>query len=218
MRRAHDAYYTPAWQTRALLAHQEISGSVLEPCAGDGGIVRKLSQPLLEGRKINRIQYVTANDIAVGCCHEHIFDASRHDVYSLHGPFDWVITNPPYKMPLCMEIVANAVRHARVGVAMLLRLSFLEPTKVRGPWLAEHQPNRLIVLPRYSYTQNGSTDSVTTAWMIWLRRPLRADESAILSLYSASRRYAGEESPDLDDGHRGSTTKEAACGSTRRGT
>ena len=40
VRRAHDAYYTPAWQTRALLAHQEISGSVLEPCAGDGGIVR----------------------------------------------------------------------------------------------------------------------------------------------------------------------------------
>jgi len=61
-------------------------------------------------------------------------------------------------------------------VAMLLRLSFLEPTaKVnpRGPWLAECPPSRLIVLPRCSYTGDGRTDSVTTAWMIWLRGDAR---------------------------------------------
>ena len=40
MRRANDAYYTPAWQTRALLAHQPIGGVVLEPCAGDGSIAK----------------------------------------------------------------------------------------------------------------------------------------------------------------------------------
>ena len=42
MRRRHDAYYTPPWQTALLLSHQPISGRVVEPCCGDGAIVRLL--------------------------------------------------------------------------------------------------------------------------------------------------------------------------------
>jgi hypothetical protein len=50
---------------------------------------------------------------------------------------------------------------------MLLRLSFLEPTRERGPWLAANPPDLVIVLPRISFTGDGKTDSVTCAWMIW---------------------------------------------------
>lgn len=56
---------------------------------------------------------------------------------------------------------------AIVGVAMLLRLSYLEPTKDRGHWLNDHPPTQMIVLPRISFTGDGKTDSVTCAWMIW---------------------------------------------------
>ena len=127
-------------------------------------------------------------------------DAASADLYKLEkfggvGPVDWVVTNPPYKMPLCRDIVANAVAFARVGVAMLLRLSFLEPTaKVnpRGPWLASNPPSRILILPRYSYTQNGKSDSCTTAWMIWTKNTATILQPQIACLYNADVRYADE--------------------------
>ena len=40
------------------------------------------------------------------------------------GEFDWVITNPPFK--LAEEFVVEGLRVARVGVAVLVRTVFLE--------------------------------------------------------------------------------------------
>ncbi len=204
-RRTLDKYFTPAWQTRALLANQPISGTVLEPCAGDGAIARVIERQQWKEFQDSRngVQSSSAlvtNDIdpqSVGVYH---IDASSEDLYKLEkyggvGPVDWVVSNIPYKMPLCRDIVMNAVRFARIGVAMLLRLSFLEPTaKVhpRGPWLSSRAPDRILILPRYSYTQDGHSDSCTTAWMIWLRHPsaLVPSEPAIQCLYDADVTYA----------------------------
>ena len=55
----------------------------------------------------------------------------------------------------------------RVGVAFLLRLSFVEPTNERGDWLEKNPPTGRITLPRYSFTGDGRSDSVTAEWMIW---------------------------------------------------
>ena len=198
-RRTNDAYYTPAWQTRALLAHQEISGTVLEPCAGDMSIAREIQDA--QWRAFNSMarplppSALATNDVNGSA--NFSLDASSPELYQKTdcggvGPIDWVITNPPYKMPLCLGIVKQAVAFARVGVAMLLRISFAEPTKLRGPWLQANPVSRRLTLPRHSYTGNGSTDSATTEWYIWLKRPLRADEPPILSLYDADRRYAEE--------------------------
>lgn len=206
-RRANDAYYTPAWQTRALLAHQEISGVVLEPCAGDFAISDVVSEHLWRKFKDCRAGETASSSMTVNDIHgrpPYAIDASTPDLYKKEehggvGAVDWVISNPPYQMPLCRDIVAQAVKHARIGVAMLLRLSFLEPTaKVnpRGPWLARHPPSRILVLPRYSYTQDGKSDSCTTAWMIWLNtgvvRPCgcQKDTPSIECLYNADVRYA----------------------------
>ena len=189
-RRALDRYYTPPWQTRALLAHQEIRGVVLEPCAGDGAIARVIDGC---GRDVilNDIAY---HDVPVFDGHTAFaLSATDVELYRLCQRVDWVVTNPPYQMPLCRDIVALAVKRARVGVAMLLRQSFREPTakrNPRGPWLRANPLSRILTLPRYSYTQNGKSDSQTTEWMIWLRRPLRANEPAILSLDDAETCYA----------------------------
>jgi hypothetical protein len=43
-------------------------------------------------------------------------------------------------------------------------------------------------MPRYSFTGNGKSDSVTTAWMIWSRIPLAGP--AHVSCYDADRPYA----------------------------
>lgn len=89
---------------------------------------------------------------------------------------DWVITNPPFN--IAMDVLRLAHLSAAVGVAFLLRKTFLEPTHDRGPWLMEHPPARIIGEPRYAFRGKGS-DSVSCDWMIWTagsRYPFRPFE------------------------------------------
>lgn len=173
-RRPHDAYMTPPWQTHALLKHQPLGDDavVLEPCSGDQSIAREVFHATGA--------VIVTNDIDPAMPAMYHDDASTDGFWNrvTHGkpPIDWVITNPPFAMPTNLQILEHALATARIGVAMIQRLSFLEPTAAdnparkqypRGPFLAEHPPDRMIVLPRYSYTGNGKSDSVTTAWMIW---------------------------------------------------
>jgi len=186
MRRAADLYKTPAWQTRALLAHQPIDGLILEPCAGDGSIARVFPRPII------------CNDRIESHGTPYIFDARDPALYDqveqdCGAPIDWVVTNPPYSMPMCRDIVELAVERARVGVAMLLRISFMEPTSrfsPRGPFLAAHPPKRVLTLPRHSYTDNGHSDTVTTQWVIWAIDEAVAGLAPILALYNAHRTYS----------------------------
>ena len=153
---------------------EDSGGGVRDPCGGTGSIAG-----LLPGDR------GITNDWDTSHAADWHLDAAGPEVYAAAGPVDWVVTNPPYRMPLCLDLVARAVREARVGVAMLLRISFREPTRhrhPRGPWLAAHPISRVLTLPRYSYTQDGRTDAVTTEWCLWLRRPLPAREAPILSL------------------------------------
>jgi hypothetical protein len=83
--------------------------------------------------------------------------------------YDWIITNPPYNQ--APAILPLAFQNCRVGMAMLLRLSYLEPCENRARWLAEHPPAKLIVFnprPRFR-ADTGGSDSVTSAWFIWHR-------------------------------------------------
>ncbi len=157
-RRPWDFYPTPAWATEALLRSvPEIGGPILEPCSGAGDITRIL---------ITAGHQVATNDLNPRT------DADTHEdaaIASLRG-HDWIVSNPPFNQ--APAIVANAVRHARVGVAMLLRLSFLEPCDNRARWLESHPPDRLLILPRISFTGDGNTDSVTCGWMVWAKIPL----------------------------------------------
>jgi hypothetical protein len=184
-RRPLDRYDTNPWQTRALLAHvPEISGRVVEPCSGDNSIARVL---LLERPGIE----VRTNDIDPSTPAQQHMDATGRAFWEQAAPFDWAVSNTPFEMPTCLEIVQHAVTHAKVGVALMLRLTFLEPTDTRhprGPWLEAHPLSRLLVLPRYSFTGNGKSDSVTTAWFLWSRKRLTG--RPLLCLNAADVTYA----------------------------
>lgn len=185
MRRENDFYETPVWMTRSLLdLVPEIGGQVIECCSGDQSIANILRDE--GGLK------VFANDIDKWRPADSHLNAADPGFWAMVAPFcDWVITNPPYEMPLCRDIVAGAVKHARVGVAMMLRISYEEPTaKVhpRGPWLAANPLSRKLVMPRHSFTGNGKSDSATTAWMIWSRIALSGPP--MLSVYRADETYA----------------------------
>jgi len=162
VRRDEDFYPTPAFMTRALLKRlPSLQGlTVLEPCAGNGAIVDVLPA---DAR-------IVTNDIAVRdpFVPDFLVDATqRRSWLDFHRawPVDVTATNPPFDV--AFPILQHAFEFSRRGVVLLLRLTFLEPTEDRGPWLAEHPPDRLIVLPRYDFRGNGKTDSVSTAWMIW---------------------------------------------------
>lgn len=150
MRRTHDLYFTNTKAVKDLTERVKIEGQILEPCNGGGNITTAL---------INILNiHPFTNDILNG------LDATKNELWEKYNNVNWIITNPPFTV--AYKILEQAVgRYYKV--AFLLRLSFLEPTYERQELLVRHPPDKLIVLPRYSFTEDGKTDSVTCAWMIW---------------------------------------------------
>ncbi len=170
-RRVLDAYYTPEHLIEPLLEHVKPHGRMLEPCCGDGSISRLLEL-------IPRTAVLT-NDIDLKVSADTHYDASDASYWmrlSKSTHLDWVITNPPFSK--AKEILEHSLRYAD-NVALLLRLSFLEPTFERQDLLSECPPDAMIVLPRYSFTGDGKSDSVTCAWMIWSDMELPHDKRGI---------------------------------------
>ena len=158
MRIKHDFYETPEWQTKALRRRVQIAGTVFECCVGDGSVARMFPDCKL-----------VTNDIDPERAADFHHDAGGEALWNEAPKTDWVVTNPPFNA--AMPILRRAIDHARVGVVFLLRLSFMEPTRERGPFLSATPPHRQIILPRWSYKQNGQTDCVTTAWFVWMKSP-----------------------------------------------
>ena len=165
-RRKHDFYETPDHYIEPLV--QRISESVFdkgtviyEPCVGDGCISRYLAE--CEAR-------VVTNDIDSERRADYHFDATTAAAWKIPGVVgsDWCITNPPFNQ--WIEIARRALRrHDRV--ALLGRLSILEPTIERGRFWSLNPPAGIIVLPRYSFRHNDegkrATDNVTCCWVVW---------------------------------------------------
>lgn len=158
-RRALDFYPTAGWATQDLLARVHIGGYVIEPCAGRLDIANEL-------RGNSRITALMTNDLDPHRPTTMHGDATDLAFWSGFGDrLDWVVSNPPFNV--AHKILPLAHKAARRGVAMLLRISYLEPCEGRAGWLAANPPDRLIVLPRISFTGDGKTDNVTCAWFVW---------------------------------------------------
>lgn len=164
-RRKLDFYETGRHAVDSLLCRVSLGPSVLEPCVGR----RAIATPLLE-----RNFHVFMGDlnpefdpgrIARDACWWLSDNADVSGVVRPKLPVGVdVATNPPFNE--ANRIVPAFVR-AGHRCAFLLRLSWLEPTEDRQEFLAGHPPSGVIVLPRYSFTVDGKTDSVTAAWMLW---------------------------------------------------
>jgi hypothetical protein len=113
-RRANDFYPTDPAHVAMLMRWMHITGLVYEPCTGDGGIARNLSGCI-----------VRTNDTDLARNADTHQDA-RDLVYE---PGSWVVTNPPFSV--AFPILTNAHRQG-CRIALLLRLSFLEPVQDVG--------------------------------------------------------------------------------------
>jgi hypothetical protein len=133
---------------------------VAEPCAGDGWIERVL---------VEQGYSVVTGDVDESAPVDHAgLDILSTRASKIYGDADIIISNPPYSdapriVRRCLEITPR--------VAMLLRLTFLEPCEGRESSKRVDllkKLDRVIVLPRVSFYQGkGGTDSATCAWFIW---------------------------------------------------
>lgn len=166
-RRDDDFYETFVWQTEALLKRVYLhrSDSIIEPCAGNGAISKRL---LAQGLT------VWSNDLVQRDYPlDSTLDAATMDLWqaltAVDRRVDVVITNVPFS--LALPIIDQSIRHARLFVASLLRSTWDEPTEARGEWLKQHPPTAQIAMPRADYRGTGNRDSTTHHWFIWSTSP-----------------------------------------------
>lgn len=169
----NDAYFTPDPVARACVATLPIERgmTVWEPHAGGGAFVRAL---------LRCTPHVVASDLVlrpeVAALVKHSRQADAREGWSFGIPSpDWIVGNPPYSD--AQDHVEMALRTARIGVAFLLRLAFLEGQARAAFWRA-HPCAEVHVLSRRPSFTGGKTDSCAYGWFVW-----RKDEHAPTTLH-----------------------------------
>lgn len=165
--RDHSFFPTPPWATRALpeivlpmLHVRRDLGVIWEPCAG----LRHMADPLAD------YGHVLATDVHL---YSTALDVTLLDFLGDHGAArgGWIITNPPF--PLAAQIVRRALSVASDGVAMLLRLQWLESAE-RYALFAETPPSLVAVFAERVPICEGGWDpdlssATAYAWFVWVR-------------------------------------------------
>jgi hypothetical protein len=176
---AADYYPTPAGVTDGLVTILKQNNSltsdhtILDPCAGHGAILSRFPS----NRTIGNDPYPSLDFKP-----DYQMDATSSafwETISDKGGYDWGITNTPYDNELMIPILERSISAARVGVAALVRLSFMEPTvKIsngfsREAYLRRHSDSLrffIPVNPRPQFRKDTKgTDSSTVAWLVWLK-------------------------------------------------
>lgn len=165
-----DFFPTPPWATRALCEHvlpavwpypDRFACTALDPACGEGHMALALADYFRD---------VSASDI---------FDYGYASVADFLHPdtgenlqADWIITNPPFN--LAAEFIQKALGIAKRGVAMLVRMQFLEG-EGRFDRLFVRRPPQLVAvfaervpMHRGRWVINGKT-ATAYVWLVWRR-------------------------------------------------
>lgn len=182
-RRENDFYPTPAWCVYALLREWSpgmVAPMWLEPCAGDGAIVRAVIErgwgntfwDLIELRSqavpaLEQLQRDFLDPIEGEARIE--FQAPRdflmwdgRGAWNAEYKYDVCITNPPYK--IAQKFIEHALKLSDT-VVMLLRLNFLG-SQERAAFHRANPSDVYVLTPRPDFTGDGG-DSCEYAWFIW---------------------------------------------------
>jgi hypothetical protein len=162
---ALDFFPTPPWATRALLEHvrcQWSDASVWEPAAGEGHMAEVLRESCW------RVHASDIHDYGRG----YAIGDFTGGLPRAECPFrpDWVITNPPFNE--AQAFLDRALGEARDGVAMLLRLVWLEGgDRWRGVFRARrpasiHVFAERVPMAKGRWDPDGST-ATAYAWFVW---------------------------------------------------
>ena len=161
-----DDFPTPLWATRALienvLGKNEVIGlSCLEPACGRGHMAVALAEyfAVVESRDVFDYGFGTVAD----------FLTSKQSARS----FDWVITNPPFR--LAEQFIFGALPLARVGVAMLVRTVFIESVGRYDRLFRPSPPTYVAQFTERVPMVKGRIDKKAStatgyAWVVWDKR------------------------------------------------
>jgi hypothetical protein len=161
-----DDFPTPPWASRALIEHvigaaNAASLHCLEPACGRGHMAAVMTEYFAR---------VTASDVAFyGYAPPRDFLS-----YGADEQFDWIITNPPFR--LAENFVLHALERARVGVALLVRTVFIESVGRLERVFSQYPPTYVAQFSERVPMVKGRLDKKAStatgyAWVIW-EKPL----------------------------------------------
>jgi hypothetical protein len=159
-----DDFPTPPWATRGLLEYvieqkQKMhSQTCLEPACGAGHMVKVLQE------YFGAVEYSDAYSYNFGAVRDFLRNPYKEN------SFDWVITNPPFR--LAEEFVVEALRVAKVGVAILARTVFLESIGRYNSIFSRNPPSKFAQFTERVPMIKGRLDPKATtatgyAWLVW---------------------------------------------------
>jgi hypothetical protein len=167
-----DDFPTPPWATRALAEHVLDTAALrsltcLEPACGAGHMAKVLAE---------YFAVVRASD-----AHTYGYGELRDYLVSPYeaGSWDWVITNPPFR--LADEFVQRSLQVARHGVAILARTVFLESVQ-RYEKLFRGVPPTLFAqfVERVPMVKGRLDEKASTAtgyaWFVWSKGELSSTQ------------------------------------------
>lgn len=175
-RQADDFYSTPEWATRAIVRAlpEAFTRLALDPCAGDGAILRVLSPAVVQAWGV---ELDSTRAAAAGCTCADFLTLPTSPALGRQGLT--ICTNPPYS--LALEFVRRSLEWRPEYVVMLLRLNWLA-SKRRADFLRGNMPDVYVLPKRPSFTGKG-TDATEYAWMVWRpAQPKSVGSVAVLDL------------------------------------
>lgn len=169
-----DYFPTPPWATRALIEHvlpqagrrADIARQLAwEPACGEGHMAEVLAEYFGE---------VVASDIHdYGYSPQHVVDFLKCDQITRPRDADFIISNPPFG-DVTEAFVLKALSLAKVGVAMFVRLQWLE-TIGRYETIFKDNPPTIIAffaervnLCKGRWEPDGST-ATAYIWLVWIK-------------------------------------------------
>lgn len=174
-----DYFPTPPWATRALCEHvlprfcSAASSAAWEPACGEGHMAEVLRE---------YFRSVFGSDIHDYGYGAGLVDFLSEDPWGVDPQPDWIITNPPFG-DAGEKFVLRAIEHARVGVAMFLRLQWLESIGRYERVFRPHPPAVItqfaerVPLHKGRWEPDGTT-ATAYLWIVWARGHRGATEFA----------------------------------------
>lgn len=163
----NDFYATDPQSVKDLLNIANIQGSSFyEPCVGQGHIAEVLKS------YFPNAEVIGSDLIDRGYPKTILLDYLKDDN---NIQTDWIISNPPYKY--AKEFVDRALSQTKKGVAMFLKIQFLEG-QTRKKWFKKNPPKYVYVFSkRQDPWRDGASSNPKTgkkwgstmcfAWFIW---------------------------------------------------
>ena len=188
-----DDFPTPPWATRALIelvlgAKSHLARlTCLEPACGAGHMAKVLDEYFADVR----------------CADAHHYGYGEVQDFLTYpynaNSYDWVITNPPFR--LGEEFVLRALRVAHKGVAILARTVFLESVGRYKSIFRKTPPSKFAQFVERVPMVRGRLDIKATtatgyAWLVWEKEALGAPQL----MWIPPCRKVLERSHDYEDG------------------